>query len=87
MTKILVFRLFIALTGVLMALAANSQPLTPIAEELQQLADVASDLQQNGLAAYIKIDRDAAGRAVSAALGHHPARLRAWLISAEPGGQ
>ncbi|PTU29115.1 MdtB/MuxB family multidrug efflux RND transporter permease subunit [Stenotrophobium rhamnosiphilum] len=45
--------------------------------ELPQLADVASDLQQNGLAAYIKIDRDAAGR-----LGITPAAVDSVLYSA-----
>jgi outer membrane murein-binding lipoprotein Lpp len=46
MRKILAFRLFIALTGVLMALAVNSQPLLPIAEELQKLADQQLTLEQ-----------------------------------------
>jgi multidrug efflux pump len=42
-----------------------------------QLADVASDLQQNGLAAYVSIDRDSAGR-----LGITPAAIDSVLYSA-----
>ena len=46
-------------------------------QQLPQVADVASDLQQRGLAAYITIDRDTAGR-----LGITPATIDAVLYDA-----
>src|ERR1700676_5378561 len=46
-------------------------------KQLQQLADVASDLQNQGLQAYIEIDRDAAGR-----LGVTPSSVDSALYDA-----
>jgi multidrug efflux pump len=44
------------------ALAEWTPKLVAHLKQLPQLADVASDLQNNGLQAFVKIDRDAAGR-------------------------